>query len=292
MKTEYLEIIVNYLNQTRGFDFSGYRTSMIARRVKQRVSFTRCKDFREYTHYLKKHPEELENLIDVLTINVSCFFRDTLAFEYIDKKILPTIILQKKQSHDNYLRVWSAGCSLGEEPYSVAILINELFKKKKLNLNVNIFATDIDGKALQQAQKAVYPLESIENVKYRLLKKYFVSKGQSFQLIPEIRNLVLFTFYDMFDKKNYAPPESVFGGFDIVFCRNVLIYFNTEHRNLIFNKLYRSLTMDGYLVLGETEVPPADYKSRFRRVNNCCHIYQKRSDDRMAGGSDELVSTN
>jgi len=151
MRTGNHEIIVNYLNQTRGFDFSGCRTSMIARRVNQRVSFTKCKDFREYFHYLKKYPEELENLIDVLTINVSCFFRDTLAFEYIAKKVLPTIISQKKRSSDNSLRVWSAGCSMGEEPYSVAILINELFKKEKLNFDVNIFATDIDGKALRKA---------------------------------------------------------------------------------------------------------------------------------------------
>ena len=274
-------MVVNYLYQIRGFDFSGYRTSMIARRVKQRVSFTRCKNFREYFHYLKKHPEELENLIDILTINVSCFFRDTLAFEYIDRKVLPTIILQKKQNSDNCLRVWSAGCSMGEEPYSVAILINELFKKKRLKLDVNIFATDIDSKTLGKAHKAVYPVESIENVKYRLLKQYFVSKEQSFQLIPEIRDLVSFTFYDMLDKRNYAPPESVFGGFDIVFCRNVLIYFNIKHRNLIFDKLYRSLTIDGYLVLGEVEIPPADYTSRFKRVTDCCHIYQKRSDDRL-----------
>ena len=268
--------IINYLNEKSGFDFSGYRPSLIMRRVKKRLSAVRSSDHNEYLHYLKENPQEINNLIDILTINVSRFFRDTITFEYIADKIIPAIIYKKKHDKDLSLRVWSTGCSTGEEPYSIAILINEFIKKEDLNLSLNIFATDIDKKALNKAKKALYSFESIKSVKYRLLKKYFTSTGKSFQLATGIKALVLFTLYDLFDKKTRVPPESLFGGFDMVFCRNVLIYFNKEYQTLIFDKLYRSISRQGYLILGKAEVPPMKYQKHFTRVNDYCHIYRKR----------------
>lgn len=270
-----LELILNYLKEQRGFNFSGYRTSMVERRIKQRFPSIKCKNYHAYFHYLQENPDELNNLLDVLTINVSRFFRDTLTFEYIADRILPAIVHQKKGTIERSLRIWSAGCSMGEEPYSIAILINEFLEKEALELDVNIFATDIDGKILKKAQKAAYSVESIKNVKYRLLKKYFVSKGKLFQLIPEIKDLVSFSAYDILNRKSYAPPESIFGNFDLVFCRNVLIYFNANHQDQVFDKFYRSLSRHGYLVLGEAEIPSKKYQRRFRKVIECCHIYQK-----------------
>jgi len=270
------EIVLNYLNETRGFDFSGCRPSMIERRVRKRLSATRTKDCSEYLRFVQKQADELDNLIDVLTINVSRFFRDTLTFEYIAARALPAIVFGKKGFLNHSIRVWSAGCAMGEEPYSMAILIHEFLEKESLDFQVNIFATDIDGKILKKAQNATYPFESIKDTKYQLLKKYFTSEGESFLLIPEIRKMVSFSAYDMLDKKSYAPPESIFGNFDIVFCRNVLIYFDTKHQDKIFDKLYRSLSKNGYLVLGEAEIPSIKYQRRFKKVNECCHIYQKR----------------
>ena len=270
------EHILNYLNEKRRVNFFGYRTSMVERRVQQRFPSTKCKNYNDYLHYLQENPDETDNLIDFLTINVSRFFRDTLTFEYIADRILPAIVYEKKKAADNSIRVWSAGCAKGEESYSIAILIHELYEKEALKTNISIFATDIDGKILKEAQKAAYSFESIKSIKYRLLKKYFSPKGEAFQLMLVIRNLVSFSVYDILDKKSYAPPESIFGGFDIVLCRNVLIYFDTEHQDRIFEKLYRSLVPKGYLVLGEAEIPSINYQGRFRKVNDCCHIYQKR----------------
>ena len=271
-----LKLILNYLNEKRGVDFSGYRTSMVERRVRQRYPSTKCKNYNNYFHYLPENPAELDNLIDALTINVSRFFRDTLTFEYVAARVLPAVVHQKEGTSDRSLRIWSAGCSMGEESYSIAILINEFFEKEVLNFDVNIFATDIDAKILKKAQKAAYPFESIKDIKYRLLKKYFASKGKSFQLMPEIRERVSFSVYDILDKKSYAPPESIYGSFDMVFCRNVLIYFDTEYQDQIFDKLYRSLSPNGYLILGEAEIPAAKYQRRFKKVIECCHIYQKK----------------
>ncbi len=273
---ENVKLILHYLNEKRGVDFSGYRISMVERRIQQRFASIKCESYLDYLHYLKGNPNEFDHLIDALTINVSRFFRDTLTFEYIADRVLPAIVYEKKKAADDSIRVWSAGCAKGEEPYSIAILIHELVEKEALKINTRIFATDIDGKILEKAQKEAYPFDSIQSMKYRLLKKYFTSEGEAFQLLPIIRNMVSFSVYDILDKKSYAPPESIFGGFDMVFCRNVLIYFDNEHQNQIFDKLYRSLAQNGYLVLGEAEIPTTKYQRRFRKVNECCHIYQKK----------------
>ena len=274
--TKDLALILNYLNEKRGVDFSGYCISMVERRLRHRFSSIKCGSYKDYLNYLQENPDELDNLLDVLTINVSRFFRDTLTFEYIADIVLPAIVYEKKKANDNSIRVWSSGCAKGEEAYSIAILIHELFEKEALKTNISIFATDIDSQILKKAKKAAYPFESIKSVKYRLLKKYFTSEEETYQLMPVIRNLVSFSVYDILDKKSYAPPESVFGSFDMVLCRNVLIYFDTEHQDQIFDRLYRSMSKNAYLVLGEAETPSTNYQGRFRKVNECCHIYQKR----------------
>lgn len=260
------------MNDKRGFDFSGYRSAMVARRVEERVTSTKVENYKDYLNYLKENADELDNLLDVLTINVNRFFRDTLTFDYIADRVLPAIVYEKKKAYDNSIRAWSAGCAMGQEPYSIAILVHELLEKEALKTSVNIFATDIDTRILKKATQAAYPYESIKNVKYRLLKKYFTAEEEIFQLMPAIRNIVSFSAYDILDKKSYAPPESVFGGFDLVLCRNLLIYFDTEHQDQIFGRLHRSLAKNGYLVLGEAEIPTKNYQNCFRKVNECCHI--------------------
>jgi len=270
-----LETILKYLKEKRGFDFSGYRPAMIERRLMQRFSATGCKDRTSYLQYLQGHPDELDMLVDVLTINVSRFFRNTLAFDYIADKILPVIVFEKKSWRDPSLRIWSAGCATGEEPYSIAILIRELRRKETFDLAVNIFATDIDEKTLKRAKRALYSYESIKNIKYRLLKRYFEPKKKRFQLTTNIQEMVDFSTFDMMSKKGYAPPESVFGSFDMIFCKNVLIYFSTKYQDRIFDKLYRALAKGGYLVLGRAEAPTREYQNRFRKVSECCPIYQK-----------------
>lgn len=271
-----LKAILDYLNEQRGLDFSGYRSSLVEHRIKEIFSDVKCKGCSEYLHYIKEHPDEFDKLIDALTINVSRFFRNALTFEYIAKNILPLIFSKKIRTHNYSLRIWSAACSTGEEPYSIAILINELLEKENFSLNLNIFATDIDKQTLRKAQEGVYSFEQIENVKYGILKKYFIKQNEFFRLSPEIKKMVNFSLYDIFDKRSCAPPESVFANFDMILCRNLLIYYNTEYQDLIFDKLYRSLAQNGYLILGEVERPPTKYQQYFKEVCECCYIYQKQ----------------
>ncbi len=270
-----LKKILSLLNERRGCDFSGYRFSMLERRIQKRVFSTHSKNIEGYLEYLTHHPDEFDNLIDVFTINVSRFFRNSLSFEYITKKIVPDLFLAKTNANDYNIRIWSAGCSFGEEPYSIAIILNELLKKEESSIKPTIFATDIDKKALARALAGTYGFESLKEIKYGILDKYFIKEGNQFKLDPEIKKLVQFSFYDMLDKNHSVPPDSIFGGFDLILCRNVLIYFEPEFQKIIFNKLYNSLNKNGFLVLGEAEVPVEEFKHKFRRENKYCKIYKK-----------------
>ena len=275
LENQELNMILKHLHEQRGFDFSGYRIPMLKRRIQKRLFNTKVESLSSYFEYIEKEPSELDNIIDALTINVSHFFRNTLPFELIRKTVLPEIILAKSKGNKESLRIWSTACSYGEEAYTMAIIINEILEKENVVLNSNIIATDIDKKAIEGATKGVYHSESVKNIKYGLLEKYFTYQEGQFIMDRKIREKVQFSFYDLLDQKRLVPPESIFGGFDIVLCRNVLIYFNMEYQDIIFKKLYSSLNTGGYLILGEAEMPTDKFKNKFKRVNKLCKIYKK-----------------
>jgi chemotaxis methyl-accepting protein methylase len=271
-----LEAILDHLLEKRGFDFSGYRTAMLERRIGRRLSATGCRDLAAYLGHLQHREAELDSLLDAVTINVSRFFRDSLTFELIADKVLPAILREKGLSGERSLRVWSAGCARGEEPYSLAILIRELLEKEETAMTLHLFATDIDRDALADAGRALYPLSSVDHVKHRLLVKYFTPEGACFRLKPEIRAMAAFSLHDILDRRRHVPPESVFGSFDLVLCRNLLIYFNTECQEKIFDRLHHALADRGHLVLGEAEAPPPGQRDHFNRIFDFAPIYRKR----------------
>ncbi len=155
------------------------------------------------------------------------------------------------------------------------MLLHEYLEKESLSFDISLFATDIDRGSLQKAHLANYSLESLQNVIVKRFNKYFYKENGSYQLIPQIQKMVSFSYFDLLSSKHYSPPESIFGAFDIIFCRNVLIYFNLDYQKVIFDKLNRSLIENGFLVLGEAEVPPRHYKRKFRRVTMDSKIYRK-----------------
>ena len=268
--------IIKYLYDLRGFDFRGNNPEMLSRRINHRLAATANKSLVDYLEFLNGNDSELDNLIDSLTINVSRFFRDSFCFEYIASMLLPEIISHKISSGDRSLRVWSAGCSSGEEPYSIAIIINELLEKEKTQLDVKIFASDLDKKILTKANKGEYSLDSVRDVKTGLLNKYFTKGKECYTISDEIKNMVSFSFFDLLDKKNIVPQESIFGNFDIVLCRNVLIYFNLEHQEIIFDKISKSIRNKGYLILGEAELPTDNISDNFRRESAYCKTFIKK----------------
>ncbi|NOR88599.1 MAG: protein-glutamate O-methyltransferase CheR, partial [Bacteroidales bacterium] len=151
MNNKILENILEHLYKNTHIDFRGYRESMLERRIQKRLYATHQQNHQGYLDLLLQNPEELDQLIDVFTINVSSFFRNPLAFELIRKLIIPEI-LSSNYNTSNHIRIWSAGCSYGEEPYSIALILREYSKKLEEKIRLNIFATDIDKKALEKAK--------------------------------------------------------------------------------------------------------------------------------------------
>ena len=275
MKNTHLKIL-EFLKSELNFDYSGYHIAMLERRIQNRIVNVGSTTSEAYFEHLQNNSDEPPRLIKNFKINVSQFFRDPLSFELLAKVIIPDIIAAKQRSHDYSIRIWSAGCSYGEEAYSLAMLFKEYFDKEKVHFNLDFFATDFDSRIIEKARKGLYTSMSMKEMKLGLLNKYFTERGESYAVRPELKEMVQFSTYDLLDKNSYAPSESVYGDFDLILCRNVLIYFNQEFQDLILKKLVRSLASKGILMLGESEVPVAPYREKLRQVSKYCKIFEKK----------------
>ncbi|MDP8221080.1 MAG: protein-glutamate O-methyltransferase CheR [Candidatus Stygibacter frigidus] len=254
------------------YDFSGCSYSMFSRRIKMRYAATGSKDLESYYQYLLTHKEELEPLLQVVTIKVSHFFRNPLDFEIINK-ILGFMIIKKLEDKDP-LRIWSAGCATGEEAYTLAILVADHLGKD--TLDTVIFATDIDRKALSKASEGVYHKDLVQEVKYGLLQKYFTEKDDKYVIADRIREMVSFSFHDQLSENNIFPAESIYGNFDLVLCRNLMIYYNVVYQEKIEQRLYDSLNIGGYLMLGEVEQVGKQHNRGLKQVAPISKIYKKK----------------
>lgn len=272
---EELKQLLHKVFEERGLDFRAYNKTMLRRRLARRLLALKTESYREYARMLDTHPEEYKELFDSLTISVSHFFRNPLTFEFLYQVILPEMITHKEQSRDAMIRVWSAGCAHGEEPYSVAILLAELLGERLKDYRVTIYATDIDTDALGMAKMGEYAEDSILEVKKGFLNKYFHHKNGKYQVGADIKTLIDFGFHDLTSEKVVVPSQSVFTNFDLILCRNVLIYFNRELQKRVINNLKTALDERGYLILGEAETLATDAYSGFICRNDLCKVYQK-----------------
>lgn len=215
--------------------------------------------FSQYLNFLQNNSEEMDRLLEVLTINLSYFFRNPETFDYLKNEILPTF--QRKEN----LIFWSAGCAQGEEPYSLAIIAAEA-----LLLNcVRIYGSDIDEDALKRARDGSYPTSAFQCIPQDIFKKYFKEKNANFAILEPVKSLVKFLNLDLFDS-----PD--FGACDLIMCRNVLIYLDRKGQSVVLNNFYNHLKPDGYLVIGKVElllgIPEANL---FEVVNRTEHVYRK-----------------
>jgi chemotaxis protein methyltransferase CheR len=218
----------------------------------------RLKDPGEYLQRLRSDSLECDRLIEAILIKVSSFFRDPLVFELLAHRVLPLIIERHRREHTRYIRVWSAGCSSGEEAYSVAILLAQALEDEDFpwHPHICICATDISLQAQATAQSGRYRRESLETTLLGILERFFRPTADGFEVIPEIRRMVQFSRDDLTSRNKSAPADSAFGSFDLALCRNVLIYFSLDLQKRVQDKLYRALNPGGYLVLGLAESLP------------------------------------
>ncbi|MCY6353949.1 CheR family methyltransferase [Clostridium sp. ZS2-4] len=218
-------------------DLSAYKSNQLHRRILSLMSRVGVSTVDEYVNLLKKDESQKLKFLDFITINVTEFFRNPEIFEELRNKIENELLPKEKN-----LKIWSAACSIGAEPYSIAMILENL----KVKGRHSILATDIDNNILQRAKKGEYVSSEIKNVKDEYLQKYFKQINDKYIIDPKIKSMVTFKRHDLI-LDNYEK------GFDLIVCRNVVIYFNQDVKNQIYKKFSASLKQGGLLFVGATE---------------------------------------
>ncbi len=247
----------------RGFDLDGYKDRCIKRRIAARIRSLGCNSADEYLQLLTEHESEQEELIEALTIHVSQFFRNPTTFAYLEAEILPALI--RKRRGEGELRIWSAGCAGGEEPYSIALLCDELCGPLD---QVSILGTDVSADILKRARKGLYEAHRLVEVPEPVLIEYFSLEGIRYQLNSRIRSKVRFFRHDIL-------RDRPFHRVDMILCRNMLIYFSRQEQERILVSLADALVPGGLLVLGRAETLVSESREVFTCINPAERIYQK-----------------
>ncbi|MCR5451538.1 MAG: response regulator [Lachnospiraceae bacterium] len=251
-----LSKVFSILKSVTNINYAYYKQTTILRRIERRLVVTHNRNLREYVSYMTNNPEEAKLLAKDVLIGVTSFFRDPDYFDVLKDVVVKKLIVDADP--DDELRVWVAGCSTGEEAYSVAILFAEVMEEMGIHHDVKIFATDLDGESIATAVRGTYGNNIIEDVSVARLSKYFTRKGNKYVIHHDIRKMIIFAQHNVFQD----PP---FGKLDLVCCRNVLIYFQSILQRNLFAIFHMALSDKGYLFLGRSE-SVIDYDDVFRTV--------------------------
>jgi two-component system CheB/CheR fusion protein len=239
------EALLEYLKHRRGFDFTGYKRSSLRRRLLKRMQHQQIGTFDDYLDYLEVHPEEFAHLFNTILINVTAFFRDPSAWEFLATDIIPRIVSAKSPGEP--FRVWTAGCASGEETYTVAILLAEALGWDAFRQRVKIYATDVDEEALTYARQAMYGARAVHVLPPDVLTKYFEPVGTQYVFRPDLRRAIIFGRHDLIQD---APIPRL----DLIICRNTLMYFNAEVQARVLARMHFALNEHGFLFLGRAEM--------------------------------------
>ncbi|MBT3225915.1 MAG: protein-glutamate O-methyltransferase CheR, partial [Deltaproteobacteria bacterium] len=271
-----VENIAKELKQYHAVDLESYESRFLLKKIKCRMADLGITVPGKYLTYFQENPDEARILIREIGISVSLFFRNPFVYSIIEQQLLPSIIEAKRQNGSSEIRVWSAGCATGEEPYSIAILLHRLLEKEIINWKIHIFATDIGQKRLTTAAAGVFHRDKLVDTKLENADKYFSQSQGNYRLKPEIRKMVNFSLDDLASTDKIAPAASIFGSFDLVLCRNVMIYFNNSAKTRAVQKFIKTLNSSGYLILGESEWIDDSLKSAFIEIDQTNRIYKKK----------------
>ncbi len=245
-----------------GLNCDGYRDEYLKRRFDVRLKATGSQTYGRYAMYLKKNPAEYQLFLNDLTINYTMFMRDMEVYLYLEKKLLPKLFAS------NPVRIWSAGCATGEEPYSLAILVHKILGDTAVNHQVSIFATDIDKDALAKAAKGEYQKKQLSGLSDMMIDKYFTKEGEKYRVRDFVRSIIRFDQHDLM-------KEPLRKSLDLILCRNVMIYFAKESQQLIHMNFYNALREDGYFITGKAEMLSGEPSRKFVSIDIRNRVYQK-----------------
>jgi chemotaxis protein methyltransferase CheR len=254
-----------FIEHTLAIQCSQYKEDYIKRRLLSRMRSTDNASYEEYLTYLKAHPAELESLRNALTINVTEFYRDNDVYETMKKDILPALFRKKKR-----LRIWCAGCSTGEEPYSLAMILVDLMEENP-GISARIFATDIDKIVLAKAQEGIYTQKAMIKLPETQILRHFTQLPEgNYQVTPDLKEMIRFRYHDLMS----GTPVSRW--FDLVICRNVTIYFNEKQKDEQVKLFHESLVSGGFYIMGKTEYLGRQVEDLFTPYNSLQKIYTRR----------------
>jgi two-component system CheB/CheR fusion protein len=262
---ESFEALLRYLRDSRGFDFTGYKRTTLMRRVRHRMDQAGYSSFEQYLDVLQASSDEFSALFNTILINVTDFFRDPDAWEYIAADVIPRMLAER--GPDDPIRVWSAGCASGQEAYTVAMLLAEALGPDAFRQRVKIYATDVDEDALTEARGATYDAKAVESVPAELLERYFEHLNGRYVFRKDLRRGVIFGRNDLVKD---APISRV----DLLMCRNTLMYMNAETQQNVVGRLHFALSHQGILFLGHAEML-LNHSDRFAPLNLKHRVFRK-----------------
>jgi chemotaxis protein methyltransferase CheR len=258
------------LLRERGLDLSEYRPTCVMRRLAVRQRRLGTRSLADYAAVLRADPGEVDRLLDTLTINFTDFFRDPALFKLCADEIFPEMIQRKSGQVMRTLRIWSAGCATGEEPFSLAVTLEETLRKTGKKLNYRIYGTDVDKKALGISGSAAYHESRLRSLDRACRERYFIRKNDgTCKVSPSILAKVKFFPHNVIDP---FPRDS---RLDMIFCRNVLIFLKTSSHGTVFKNFHAQLSPGGYLVLGKVERLDAESAPCFSVVSASERVYRK-----------------
>jgi chemotaxis methyl-accepting protein methylase len=252
--------LVNFVLNRFEIDISIFDDQYISKMIESSLDKFNIKTVDGLIDYLNANGNHFLEFYNLFLNGYSFFFREDLTYSILYSKVLPKLADNLKS--DEELRIWSVGCSKGQEPYSIAILCEELKLKHDLDFNYRIIATDISKAALDKAEKGIYNISDMQNTKYKHLISYFNKVSDEYHIKKQIKKNVYFSEYNVVTSKSKYPPESIFGNFDIVICNNLMIYYNNEVKHDIVERLFSSVRVEGYFITSEAEI---DYVTRITK---------------------------
>jgi two-component system CheB/CheR fusion protein len=256
-----LEDLLDYLRDSRGFDFTGYKRSTLTRRIQKRMEQVHVDSFAAYLDHLQVDPDEFTALFNCILINVTSFFRDEPIWKFLREEVVPRLV--ERKADDGIMRVWVAGCASGQEAYSLSMLLAEQMGRKDFLARTKIYATDVDEEALEEARQGAYTTDELKGVPEDLVDTYFTSDGGGRHVFDrEIRRTVVFGRHDLVQD---APISKI----DLLSCRNTWMYFNADVQARILSNFRFALNPTGFLVLGKAEM-------LFTRVRSFAPVDLKR----------------
>ena len=263
---EYLELFKEFIYNKSGIRFNLINQVILESRIESSMKERNIANVEDYFHLISNDKNELKLFLDNITTNLTKFFRTESNFDLLKNKVLPIILNNKRYSDTIY--IWSSGCSTGEEPYSIAMTCLET--PRIYPSNVKIYATDISMQSLDVAKKGIYDKDKVSNISDEYLTKYFDEMPDNkYKVKDEVKNMVSFEYH------NLINPTSKYLNMDIVFCRNVLIYFDNESVKLTVNRFYDILNKHGFLFIGHSEsLFGLDTKFKFNNIDDSI-VYTK-----------------